>query len=215
VENDILIVNEIFYSIQGESLLAGKPSVFIRLSSCNLRCNWCDTTYSYDFGKKMRFSEVFDEIRKFDTNYVCVTGGEPLFQDNTIFLLKLLVEANYTVSLETNGSYSVKDVPKEVIKVIDIKCPSSGESEKNLWDNVNYTSLKDQFKFVIGSKEDFIWAQSIIEKFNLNEKCSILFSPVYGVVSPKELAAWILDSHAKVTMQLQLHKEIWKDELHR
>jgi 7-carboxy-7-deazaguanine synthase len=204
-----LKINEIFYSIQGESLLAGKPTVFIRTAACNLRCTWCDTGYSFWQGKVMDLGEILAEVKKHTTKYVCVTGGEPLGQRGTIALLRLLIEDGYTVSLETNGSFSIKDVPPGTIKVIDIKCPESGEAESNVWENIELALPHDQFKFVVASRADFDWAQEICRKYSLEKKCPVLYSPVYGKVSPSDLARWILDSDAQVTMQLQMHKEIW------
>lgn len=204
-----LKINEIFYSIQGESLLAGKPTVFVRTAACNLRCTWCDTGYSFWNGKVMALDEVIAEVKKFTTKYVCVTGGEPLGQRNTIALLQMLLNEGYIVSLETNGSFSVKDVPAAVVKVIDIKCPDSGEAEANAWENIDLALPHDQFKFVVASREDFDWAQAICRQHDLDKKCPVLYSPVHGKVSPSDLAAWILSSDVPVTMQLQMHKEIW------
>ncbi len=204
-----LKINEIFYSIQGESLLAGKPTVFVRTAACNLRCTWCDTGYSFWQGKVMALGEVIAEVKKHTTKYVCVTGGEPLGQRNTIALLKLLIAEGYTVSLETNGSFSIADVPKEVIKVIDLKCPDSGEEGANVWENIALAQAHDQFKFVVASRKDFDWAQAVCAKYELEKKCPVLYSPVYKKVNPADLAAWILEADAQVTMQLQMHKEIW------
>jgi len=202
-------INEIFHSIQGESLLAGKPTAFIRTSYCNLRCNWCDTKYAYWEGNLMTVSEILEKIKPFEAEYACVTGGEPLSQRGTLELLKALIKSEYTVSLETNGSFSIKDVPQEVIKVIDIKCPESGESERMAWENFDLVQKHDQFKFVVASRADFDWAQDICQKHNLNDRCTILYSPAFGLVKPAELAGWILSSKAPVTMQTQQHKEIW------
>lgn len=208
--NDVTLrINEIFHSIQGESLLAGKPTVFVRTAACNLRCVWCDTGYSFWQGKVMALPEILDEVRKFQCQYVCVTGGEPLGQKGAIPLMRALVDEKKIVSLETNGSFSIKDVPREVIKVIDVKCPGSGESEAMAWENLDLALPHDQFKFVVASREDFDWAQDVITRHKLNEKAAILYSPVYGRVKPADLAAWILDAKAPVTMQVQMHKEIW------
>lgn len=204
-----LKINEIFFSIQGESLLAGKPTVFVRTTACNLRCNWCDTTYAYLDGKVMALEVILEEVKKFGAKYVCITGGEPLLQKNTTALMSALLAERYTVSLETNGSYSIKDVPFDVIKVIDIKCPESGESEKMAWENLTLARPHDQFKFVVASRGDFEWAQKICDEHKLHERCHVLYSPVYAKVKPAELAQWILDSNAPVTMQVQMHKEIW------
>lgn len=202
-------INEIFYSIQGESTLAGKPTVFIRTTACNLRCNWCDTTYAFYEGSEMSQEEILEKVRSYQGQYVCLTGGEPLAQKASIDLLRALLKEGYTVSLETSGSFSIKDVPLDVVKVVDIKCPGSGESEKMAWENLSLVRPHDQFKFVVASKEDFDWALKVCKDHELEKKCHILYSPVHGRVKPHELAQWILNAHAPVTMQLQLHKEIW------
>ena len=202
-------INEIFHSIQGESLLAGKPTVFVRTSECNLRCSWCDTKYAYWEGNLMTVPEILTAIKKYETEYVCVTGGEPLGQRGTIPLMHDLLAEKYTVSLETNGSFSVKEVPAEVMKIIDIKCPDSGVTAAMAWENLALAKPHDQFKFVVASRKDFDWADDICREHKLHEKCTVLYSPAYGLVKPAELAGWILDSKSKVTMQMQLHKEIW------
>lgn len=157
----------------------------------------------------MPLDTILQKVKEFETEYVCVTGGEPLTQAGTVPLLSELLKAGFTVSLETNGSFSIKDVPLDVIKVIDMKCPDSGESEKMAWENLDLVKPHDQFKFVVGSKSDFDWAQTLIERHKLAEKCAVLFSTAYGKVKPAELAKWILGSKASVTMQVPLHKEIW------
>lgn len=207
-EEQKLKINEIFYSIQGESLFVGKPSVFIRTATCNLRCGWCDTRYAFWQGNLMTVSEVLDATKKFGSEYVCVTGGEPLGQKAIIPLLQKLLDEKYIVSLETNGSFSIKEVPNKVVKVIDIKCPDSGEVGSIAWENLTLAQPSDQFKFVVASKEDFDWAQKVCEDHKLHAKYTVLYSPVFGKVKPAALAAWILDSKARVTMQIQLHKEL-------
>jgi 7-carboxy-7-deazaguanine synthase len=209
VEDQSIKINEIFFSIQGESLLAGKPTVFIRTATCNLRCKWCDTRYAYWEGNLMTPEAILAKVKEHETKYVCLTGGEPLGQQATIPLMRTLLAEGYTVSLETNGSFSVKDVPLDVIKVIDIKCPESGESDNMAWENFSLVKTHDQFKFVVASRKDFDWAQEICAKHGLHEKCTVLFSPSFGKVKPAELASWILDTKAPVTMQVQMHKEIW------
>jgi 7-carboxy-7-deazaguanine synthase len=204
-----LKINEIFYSIQGESLLAGKPTVFVRTSTCNLRCTWCDTRYSFWQGKVMPIDDILVEVKKHRTQYVCLTGGEPLGQKAILLLMQKLLTENYTVSLETNGSFSILTVPSEVIKVIDIKCPDSGESEQMAWENFDLVKPHDQFKFVVASKSDFDWSRKICADHRLYEKCSLLFTPAFGKISPLDLANWILASDVPMTMQLQMHKEIW------
>jgi 7-carboxy-7-deazaguanine synthase len=204
-----LKINEIFHSIQGESLLAGKPTAFIRTSYCNLRCTWCDTKYAYWEGSLMGIPEILEKIKPFETQYVCVTGGEPLSQRGTLLLLQELIKSDYIVSMETNGSFSIKDVPAAVIKIIDVKCPESGESEKMAWENFDLVQKQDQFKFVVASKKDFEWAQEMCAKYKLHEKCTVLYSPAFGLVKPAELAHWILSAKAPVTLQTQQHKVIW------
>jgi len=204
-----LKINEIFFSIQGESTLVGKPTVFVRTTQCNLRCTWCDTKYAYWEGEVKSIDTILEEVKKHETEYVCVTGGEPLMQKATIELLQRLLDLKYTVSLETNGSISIKDVPLPVVKVLDIKCPVSGESDSMAWENFDLIRPHDNIKFVVGSRADFDWAQDICEKHKLHTKCAVLYSPVYGKVKPSDLAAWILKAKAPVTMQMQLHKEIW------
>lgn len=204
-----LKINEIFFSIQGESLLAGKPTVFVRTAECNLRCTWCDTKYSYWEGKLFTPEQILEEVKKYETEYVCLTGGEPLAQRGTYPLMRLLLDQKYTVSLETNGSFPITDVPSDVIKVIDVKCPDSGESESVAWENLSLVKPHDQFKFVVASRKDFDWAEKVCADHKLYEKCAVLYSPAYGLVKPAELAKWILDSKAQVTMQMQMHKEIW------
>lgn len=204
-----LKINEIFFSIQGESLLAGKPTVFVRTATCNLRCTWCDTKYSYWEGSVMSASEILEKVKSFGGQYVCLTGGEPLGQKGSIDLMRSLLKEGYTVSLETNGSFSIKDVPLDVVKVIDIKCPDSGEAKSMAWENLDLVRSHDQFKFVVASKADFDWALKVCQDHKIEEKCHILYSPAYGKVKPQELANWILDAKAPVTLQVQLHKEIW------
>ncbi len=208
----VIKINEIFYSIQGESLLAGKPTVFVRTATCNLRCTYCDTRYSFWEGKLMELPDILAEVHKHKTRYVCLTGGEPLGQQGIYPLMQALVKEGYTVSLETNGSFLVDQVPPEVIKVIDLKCPDSGEAEAMEWGNCDLVDEKDQIKFVVASRADFDWSQKVCAERGLYEKCAVLFSPVAGKVKPLELAEWILEAGAPVTMQLQMHKEIWGEK---
>jgi 7-carboxy-7-deazaguanine synthase len=207
-----LKINEIFYSIQGESMLAGKPTVFIRTATCNLRCTWCDTRYAFWQGTVMPLDAILAEVKKHQTQYVCITGGEPLGQKGCYPLMERLLREGYTVSLETNGSISIKDVPKSVMKVVDIKCPDSGEAETIAWENLALVQPTDQLKFVVASKADFDWSENVCREHKLQDKCTVLFSPVHATVKPADLAKWILDAHAPVTMQMQMHKEIWGPE---
>lgn len=204
-----LKIHEIFFSIQGESLLVGKPTVFVRLATCNLRCTYCDTRHAFWHGTLMEQADILAQVRKHKTKYVCLTGGEPLGQKGIYPLMDALLAEGYTVSLETNGAFPIDRVPAAVIKVIDLKTPGSGEAEANDWSNCGRALAHDQFKFVVASREDFEWACDKCDEHGLFEKCPVLFSPVAGKVKPVELAEWILESGAPITMQIQLHKEIW------
>ena len=207
-----LKVNEIYYSIQGESTHVGRPCIFIRLTYCNLRCTYCDTEYAFYEGKDIEIPEIMAEIKQWNCNLVEVTGGEPLFQDECIHLLNELKNQNYEVLLETGGSLSISDVPIEIIRIVDFKCPSSGMEKKNLWSIVNDLQPHDEVKFVIGDREDFDWAIDMLNKYSLNEKCSILFSPTFGKIDPSLIVEWILEGDIPVRMQLQMHKHIWESE---
>ena len=207
-----LKVNEIYYSIQGESTHVGRPCIFIRLTYCNLRCTYCDTEYAFYEGKDIEIPEIIAKIKQWNCNLVEVTGGEPLFQDECIDLLNELTNQNYEVLLETGGSLSISDVPKEIIRIVDFKCPSSGMAKKNLWSIVNDLQPHDEVKFVIGDREDFDWAIDMLNKYSLNEKCSILFSPTFGKIDPSLIVEWILEGDIPVRMQLQMHKHIWESE---
>ena len=207
-----LKVNEIYYSIQGESTHAGKPCIFIRLTYCNLRCTYCDTEYAFYDGKDMEIHEIIKEIAKWNCQLVEITGGEPLMQDMCIDLLQELVTKKYNIMLETSGSLSIAKVPREVIKIIDFKCPSSKMDKKNLWTIIKYIQPYDEIKFVIGNREDFDWAKGKIIEYQLDSICTILFSPTYGKINPQKIVKWILEENLPVRMQLQLHKVIWQPE---
>ena len=204
-----LKINEIYFSVQGESSYSGLPCIFVRLTYCNLRCTYCDSEYSFYEGKKMKIVDILKEIKKYSCNLVEVTGGEPLLQKNCINLLNELVKNKYDVLLETSGSLSISDVPNKVINIIDFKCPSSKMDSKNMWDNINYLKKNDEIKFVIGDRNDYEWTKQKIKEFELNQICDILISPVYGQIEPKEIVNWILEDNLKVRFQIQMHKEIW------
>lgn len=208
----VLYVNEIFYSIQGESTYQGLPCIFVRLAGCNLKCRWCDTTYAFYEGQKMTFEEIMDRIKKYNTNLVEITGGEPLLQKNVILFMSGLIENGYKVLLETSGSISIKDVPQGVIIIMDVKCPASGESDKNLWENLHYLKPYDQIKFVIADKNDYLWAKDIIKKYDLDKNFIILFSPVFEYNIATELVEWILKDNLNVRLNLQLHKILWGNQ---
>ena len=207
-----LKINEIYYSVQGESTHAGRPCIFIRLTYCNLRCSYCDTEYAFYDGKGMEITYIMSEIKRWDCNLVEVTGGEPLFQDECIDLLNELVNSNYEVMLETGGSLSISDVPKIVVKIVDFKCPSSGMVKKNLWSIADDLQSHDEVKFVIGNREDFDWAKDRITEYSLDKICTLLFSPTFGEIDPQQIVEWILAENLPVRMQLQMHKMIWSPE---
>ena len=207
-----LKINEIYYSVQGESTHLGCPCIFIRLTYCNLRCSYCDTEYAFYDGKDMEITDIMSEIKRWDCNLVEVTGGEPLFQDECIDLLNELVNSNYEVMLETGGSLSISDVPKKVVKIVDFKCPSSGMVKKNLWSIVDDLQAHDEVKFVIGNREDFDWAKDRITEYSLDKICTLLFSPTFGEIDPQQIVEWILAENLPVRMQLQMHKMIWSPE---
>lgn len=205
-----LLVNEIFHSIQGESLNSGRPCIFIRLTGCNLRCRYCDTTYAYDEGDSMTIEDIANQISFYQCNLVEVTGGEPLLQPETIPLLDHLLSIGYEVMLETNGSIDVSRVPVQCMKIVDVKCPSSGESHNNHYDNMHCLSPQDQIKFVIGDRNDYEFAKNLLK----NEILSIpmhhvLFSPASDELSQKTLADWIVSDNLKVRFHMQLHKTLW------
>ena len=207
-----LRITEIFYSLQGESRTAGFPTVFIRLTGCPLRCDYCDTTYAFQGGEKMEVDDVIKQVADYQPRYVTVTGGEPLAQNECLTLLSKLCDAGYEVSVETSGAIDVSQVDARVIKVMDLKAPGSGEVEKNLFENIDKLNKDDQVKFVLSDKKDYDWAKNVINEYSLNNKCEILFSPVHGKLEPKQLAEWILQDNLYVRMQLQLHKLLWGDE---
>ena len=211
-KHNTLVINEIFYSIQGESSKTGMPCVFIRLTYCNIRCSYCDSEYAFYEGNEMLFDEILDRIKSYNCNLIEITGGEPLFQENCIEFMNLLLNINYEVMLETSGSLSVEKVDKRIKKIIDFKCPSSKMEKKNFWENVNYISNNDEIKFVIGNKSDYNWAKTKILEFDLLNKSSILISVIFGKLQLVELAEWILKDKLKIRLQIQLHKYIWEPE---
>jgi 7-carboxy-7-deazaguanine synthase len=207
-----IVVNEIFYSIQGESTHAGRPCVFVRLTYCNLRCTYCDTAYAFEEGIEMDINEVVRKVESFNCNFVEVTGGEPLFQENVHPLLKILCDKGYEVLLETGGSLNIGNVDKRVRRILDFKCPSSGMEKKNLWENVNRLKIYDEVKFVIGDRIDYEWAKDKIVEYGLMDKCTVLMSPVFDAIAPKVVAAWILEDKINVRFQIQMQKYIWKPD---
>jgi len=205
----LLKINEIFYSIQGESSLAGLPCIFIRLTYCNLRCSYCDTEYAFYEGTDYKFEEILAKIKKYDCNLIEVTGGEPLVQKEVLPLMKILCDSGYDVIIETGGSLSIKEIDKRVKIIMDLKCPSSKMAEKNLYENIDVLKPNDEVKFVIGNRQDYDWSKNVISQYWLTEKCSVLFSNVFEELKPIQLAEWILEDNLKVRFQIQMHKYIW------
>jgi 7-carboxy-7-deazaguanine synthase len=206
----VLTINEIFHSIQGESTHVGRPCVFVRLTACDLRCAWCDTPYSFHEGRRMSLDEVVDQVIAFDCPVVEVTGGEPLLQPEVYPLMERLLERGHVVMLETGGHRSIAHVPPEVIRIVDVKCPASGESDRNYWPNLDLLTARDEVKFVIQDRTDYDFAKDVVERFDLADRCAaVLFSPVHGVLDPRVLAGWILEDRLPVRLQLQAHKYIW------
>jgi len=208
----MLKVNEIFYSIQGESSQIGRPCVFVRLTYCNLRCTYCDTEYAFYDGKDMTIKEIVTEIDKYKCNLVEITGGEPLMQDEVRELMRILSERDYMLMLETGGSLPIAVVDKRVKIIMDLKTPSSGMEKKNLYDNLNFLKKFDEIKFVIGNREDYDWSKNIIKLYKLIDKATVLMSPVFNEINNIELATWILEDKLNVRFQIQLHKYIWHPE---
>ena len=207
-----LIVNEIFYSIQGESLSSGLPTIFIRLTGCPLRCQYCDTSYAFTEGKKKTFEKIIEEIKKYKCTNVTITGGEPLSQKNTKDFINLLVSDSYNVSIETSNAVSIKNINDSAIIILDIKTPNSNESDKNIIENYKFLKECDQIKFVICSKDDYQWAKNYINKYNLNGICNIIMSPSFGEMDIQVLAEFMLKDNLPARLQTQLHKLIWNDQ---
>ena len=204
-----LVVNEIFHSIQGESSYAGRPCVFIRLSACNLRCTWCDTAYAFTGGVPMALDRILATLASYQCDLVEVTGGEPLLQPACHDLLSALCDAGYEVLLETGGSLDIGAVDARVHRIVDVKCPGSGMADRNLWSNLPLLTSRDEVKFVVADRKDFDWAVDTDRRFGISARCPLLFSPVFGTVSPTDLAAWILETGVGGRLQLQLHKYLW------
>lgn len=209
----MLTVNEIFYSIQGESTRVGEPCVFVRLTACDLRCVWCDTAYAFYEGRKMSVDEVVAAVAQYDCPLVEVTGGEPLLQPDVFPLMSRLLECGKQVLLETGGHRSIADVPPGVVRIMDVKCPGSGESARNDWANLARLSPADQVKFVLTDRTDYEFAREVVRRESLADRvAAVLFSPAHGVLHARQLAEWILADRLPVRLQLQAHKFIWSPE---
>jgi 7-carboxy-7-deazaguanine synthase len=210
-----LKLTEIFISLQGESTLVGLPTVFVRLTGCPLRCHYCDTAYAFHGGEWWELPAILERVASFGARHVCVTGGEPLAQPNCLLLLKALCDAGYTVSLETSGAMPVEDVDPRVIRVVDVKTPGSGESARNLFDQLQTLKPHDQIKFVICDRSDYEWSRSMLSERQLDARCTVLFSSSHEQLPARQLADWIVADRLPVRFQLQLHKLLWGNEAGR
>ena len=209
----MLTVNEIFYSIQGESTHAGERCVFVRLTACDLRCTWCDTTYAFFEGRKMSVDDVVAEVDRFGCDLVEITGGEPLLQPEVYALMEQLLESGRSVLVETGGHISTDRVPGRVVKIVDVKCPGSGEAHRMNWSNLDRLAPLDEVKFVVRDRTDYEYARDVIRRHDLQRRCAaLLLSPVHEVLPARELAAWLLEDRLPARIQLQMHKFIWDAE---
>jgi 7-carboxy-7-deazaguanine synthase len=205
-----LTINEIYHSIQGESTWAGCPCVFVRLSFCDLRCNYCDTDYAFYEGNKRRLDEILHTVATYSCALVEVTGGEPLLQKNVLPLMSMLCDSDYTVLLETSGAHDISKVDPRVHRIMDLKTPGSGEMDKNLWSNIDHLTALDEVKFVMGSREEYEWSRDKVQRYDLSSRCrAVLFSPIFGRIDPRQIVEWILGDELNVRFQLQMHKFIW------
>ncbi len=212
VPADRLKITEVFLSLQGEARDAGWPTVFVRLTGCPLRCQYCDTTYSFFGGEWRSIDDLLAEVASYGVRHVCVTGGEPLSQKRCLDLLRRLCDAGYVVSLETSGAIDIADVDPRVSRVLDIKTPGSAEVARNRWENLPLLTAHDQVKFVICGREDYEWSRDVLREHRLHERCDVLFSPSKDQVSARDLADWIVEDRLPVKFQMQLHKLLWNDE---
>ncbi|PWB49125.1 MAG: 7-carboxy-7-deazaguanine synthase QueE [Nitrosomonadales bacterium] len=208
----MLRINEIFYSLQGETSRAGLPTVFVRLTGCPLRCGYCDTAYAFNEGVAMEIPVILEQVAAYAPRYVTVTGGEPLAQKECPALLGALCDAGYSVSLETSGALDISRVDPRVSRIVDIKTPGSGEAEKNRWANLALLTPHDELKFVICDETDYGWARRQVQERQLSARCPVLFSPVAGSLDPGQLADWILRDRLDVRFQLQLHRILWRED---
>lgn len=205
-----LRITEIFHSLQGESRTVGMPTVFVRLTGCPLRCQYCDTAYAFEGGKIMELATIIATLEGYDCKYITITGGEPLAQPNCLMLMQQLCDQGYEVSIETSGAMPIEAIDKRVSVVMDLKTPASLEADRNRYENIPYLKPRDQVKFVICNEKDYQWSKSKLEQYDLQNKVDeILFSPSFNEIEPAQLAEWILRDKLRVRMQMQLHKQIW------
>ena len=206
----MLTIHEIFYSIQGESSFTGRPCVFVRLTACDLRCSWCDTPYAFDAGASASLDEVVARVESYRCPLVEITGGEPLLQSDVYPLMRRLLDLGKTVLLETGGHIDISEVPAAVVKIVDVKCPGSGQASKNDWGNLERLASHDEVKFVIQDRTDYDFARNVVSRHALAGRCAgVLFSPVHGVLDPAALSSWVLADRIPVRLQVQLHKYLW------
>lgn len=204
-----LRISEVFFSLQGEASRVGLPTVFVRLTGCPLRCGYCDTSYAFQGGEWQTLAQILDRVRAHPTRHVTVTGGEPLAQKDSLQLLVALCDAGYDVSLETSGALDIAPVDARVARIVDVKTPGSGESERNLWSNLACLGPRDELKFVLTGEADYVWARGLLAEHRLTGRCPILFSPTWGQLEPAHLAEWVLRDGLPVRVQVQLHKLLW------
>lgn len=203
-------ITEIFKSIEGETSYVGLPCVFIRLTGCNLRCSYCDTTYAYEGGHEIPIPAILEDVKRFKTKLVCITGGEPLINMETPLLAGELIKERYTVLVETNGSCDISMLPEDAIRIMDLKCPASNASHLMNWQNIGYLTPLDEVKFVLSSRKDYEWAKAVIRQHRLSEIARVLIGTASGAISPKMVVQWILEDNLNVRFQLQIHKYIWE-----
>jgi 7-carboxy-7-deazaguanine synthase len=206
---DTLIVNEIFFSIQGESTRVGLPCVFVRLTACDLRCSWCDTAYAFEEGIEWNMNALLQKVKEYGCNLVEITGGEPLLQENVYPLMRHLCDEKFEVLIETGGHHDIGRIDSRVKRIMDIKCPSSKMEKRNRWENIELLNAQDEVKFVIADHADYEWAKHVLRQYQLDKRCPILMSPVFGTLENRTLAEWILHDRLHVQFQLQMHKYIW------
>lgn len=211
--SSMLRITEIFHSIQGESTFAGRPCVFVRVTGCPLRCTWCDTAYAFYGGTEQSIDNILARVREYGCRLVEVTGGEPLAQPNAVPLLTRLCDEGYTVLLETSGAADTLPVDPRVHIILDVKCPGSGMMDRMHWPNVERLRLQDEAKFVIQDRGDYEWAKGVVTRYRLADRCSVLFSPVFGTLDPRQLAEWVLADRLPIRFQLQMHKHIWAPDM--
>ena len=210
-----MTISEIYKSIQGESTYAGQPCVFVRTTGCNLRCNWCDSAFSFYGGEELTLQAILNRIRNYQCDLIELTGGEPLLQKESLELVRTLLDEGYRVLVETSGSLDIRGLDQRAVLIMDIKCPGSGMSEAIRWNNLLHLKPTDQVKFVIKDRQDYLWSGEILRQHQLAERMIVLFSPVYGEMDPKLMAEWILEDGLPVQLQLQIHKYIWHPETRR